>query len=231
MINRLYHIFEPMKLHELFEDEERSILSVMGKQPDHCPGDFYCGGNNLTSLEGAPSSVGGEFSCSRNNLTSLEGAPSSVSGNFYCYDNNLTSLKGAPSSVGGEFSCSRNNLTSLEGAPSSVGGDFHCSDNKLTSLEGAPSSVGGKFYCYDNKLTSLHNIHKQIKHVGRIADFIGNPITSHVLGLLMIDGLKEVNLDNKEVEKIIDRHLSGDRDVFACQEELIEAGFEDFAQL
>ena len=60
-------------------------------------GSFCCDNNNLTSLEGAPSTVGGDFYCSNNNLTSLKGAPSTVGGDFYCYyNNNLTSLKGAP---------------------------------------------------------------------------------------------------------------------------------------
>ena len=157
-----------MKVHELFEEEERSILSVMGKQPMH---------------------FNGHFSCSNKKLTSLKGAPSSVSGYFSCYSNNLTSLEGAPSSVGGHFVCSR------------------------------------------NKLTSLHNIHKQIKHIGLYAYFECNPITSCVLGLLLIDGLEKVYLDTNGVEDIINKHLKGERDVFACQEELIEAGFDEFAQL
>ena len=38
-------------------------------------GDFYCFGNQLTSLEGAPKKVAGYFSCPNNKLTSLEGAP------------------------------------------------------------------------------------------------------------------------------------------------------------
>lgn len=109
-------------------------------------------------------------------------------------------------------------------------GDWNCSD-KLTSLEGAPSSIGGDFSCYNNNLTSLHNIHKQIKYIGGYADFERNPITSHVLGLLLIDGLMKVFLDNKKVEEIINKHLAGDRDVFACQEELIENGFDEYAQL
>jgi hypothetical protein len=71
-------------------------------------GDFYCDGNNLTSLEGAPSSVGGGFSCDGNKLTSLEGSPSSVGGGFSCDGNKLTSLEGSPSSVGGDFYCGGN---------------------------------------------------------------------------------------------------------------------------
>ena len=108
-------------------------------------GSFICEDNQLTSLQGAPSSVGGIFSCSSNQLTSLQGAPSSVGGKFYCHDNKLTSLQGAPSSVGGSFDCSYNKLTSLQGAPSNVGDSFICEDNQLTSLQGAPSSVDGKF--------------------------------------------------------------------------------------
>jgi hypothetical protein len=136
-------------------------------------GNFDCRKNQLTSLEGAPTSVGGDFDCRKNQLTSLVGAPKSVGGDFYCSDTQLKSLEGAPESVGGNFTCSHNQLTSLEGAPKSigenkyfwctfnqlkslvgapenVGGDFNCSDNQLTSLEGAPTSVDGIFYCHSN---------------------------------------------------------------------------------
>ena len=41
-------------------------------------GNFYCNGNDLTSLSGCPVSVGGNFSCSFNRLTSLEGCPNNV---------------------------------------------------------------------------------------------------------------------------------------------------------
>ena len=108
-------------------------------------GDFYCSCNNLTSLQGAPKSVGGCFYCNNNNLTSLQGAPKSVEGYFDCTNNNLTSLQGAPQSIEGNFYCYNNNLTSLQGAPKSIEGDFSCYYNKLTSLQGAPNYVGGTF--------------------------------------------------------------------------------------
>ena len=75
--------------------------------------------------------VTGYFDCVNNKLTSLAGAPSSVGGYFSCRINKLTSLAGAPSSVGGDFYCSYNNLTSLAGAPSSVGGSFYCHGNDI----------------------------------------------------------------------------------------------------
>ncbi len=111
------------------------------------------------------------------------------------------------------------------------GHDFHCSFKGIESLEGAPSIVNGNVVCYENKLKSLHNIHKIFKHISGSAEFRHNPIKSHILGLIMIDGLKTVLLDSWELQSIINKHLSGNRDVFACQEELIENGFEEFAQL
>jgi hypothetical protein len=77
-------------------------------------GDFFCGTNNLTSLENCPKTVGGNFFCGHNKLTSLQGAPSSVGGSFYCSFNYLTSLTGAPKFVGGAFSCGFNEIKFTE---------------------------------------------------------------------------------------------------------------------
>jgi hypothetical protein len=99
-----------MKVHELFEQEERSVLSVMGKQPELKTSSFFCNNKALTSLNGSPSTVAGDFECFNNELTSLEGIASHISGNLTCYNNAY--------------------------------------------------------------LTSLHNIHKQIKHIGREANFL-----------------------------------------------------------
>jgi hypothetical protein len=143
---------------------------------------------------------------------------------------NLTSLEGAPKEVGGNFFCSFNQLTSLKDAPSKVGGSFSCLYNQLTSLEGAPEEINGAFNCHDNKLTSLKDIHKQIKKIDGIFFANTNPIKSHILGLLLIKGITKVKLDNKEVEDIINKYL-GIGDIFSAQEELIDAGLEEYAKL
>jgi len=119
-------------------------------------GIFNCQNNQLTSLEGAPQSVGGDrFNCNNNQLTSLEGAPQEVGGDFICYNNQLTSLEGAPQKVVGNFNCSHNQLTSLDGAPQEVGGRFNCNNNQLTSLEGGPQEVGNTFDCSINNIYRL----------------------------------------------------------------------------
>ena len=123
-------------------------------------GNVNLSGLELTKLPLRFGKVTGSFWCNNNNLTTLEGAPTSVLLSFYCYVNDLTTLKGAPREVGGAFGLFHNNLTTLEGAPKKVGGQFNCNYNKLTSLLGAPRLVGGDFYCRWNSLTTLEGIGK-----------------------------------------------------------------------
>lgn len=111
--------------------------------------------NKLTSLKGAPKTVGEAFVCSVcKSLKSLDGAPETVGHSFLCNNcRSLESLEGAPKEVGGSFDCGFcNRLESLEGAPKKVGISFDCSFcYKLESLEGAPEIVGDSFYCHDCK--------------------------------------------------------------------------------
>ena len=172
---------------------------------------------------------GGDFYCGNNQLTSLEGAPSSVGGSFYCSKNQLKSLQGGPSSVGGDFNCSSNQLKSLQGAPSSVGGDFYCAYNKLTSLEGAPSSVGGYFSCSNNQLTSLRSIHRIIKEIDGGFYCKGNPIKSDLLYILLIKGVTEVKTPFPKIDEVINDYLKGNpsgsmKAVFDVKEPLAEKG-------
>lgn len=130
-----------------FDCHGRNLKSLSGVRFGHISGGFWCSNNQLTSLDGAPQSVGLSFSCTNNQLTSLEGAPQSLGVSFYCNGNQLTSLEGSPQSLSGDFYCYSNQLTSLEGAPESVDEDFICTHNKLASLEGAPKFVGREFQC------------------------------------------------------------------------------------
>lgn len=125
-------------------------------------GSFYCNGNNLESLKGAPEEVGENFWCSDNRLKSLKGAPRKVGKDFYCGENQLTSLEGAPQKVGKDFSCSGNRLENLEGAPQKINGDFFCERNGLVSLKGAPREVGGMFWAMGNSLTTLESAPQKV---------------------------------------------------------------------
>lgn len=194
-----------MKIEELFED--RDVKSLRARYPEYTTGNFSCDDKNLTSLEGSPGIVYGNFYCYYNNFSSLEGGPLGTV-DFICYSSHLKSLKGAPHQV-------RN---------------FDVEDNELTSLDHAPKKVDGDFNCRRNKLTSLHNIHKQISSIGGIFSAEYNPIKSDILGLLKIKNLICIHLDDDKIDGIINKYLP-EGDLIACQQELIEAGLEEYAQL
>jgi hypothetical protein len=126
-------------------------------------GQFLVNHNELTSLEGAPHTVGSVFNCEGNAITSLKGAPQRVGGHFICNNNPLKSLEGAPQEFGyrddprmyprgGQypsnlFSCNNCTLKDLKGSPQHVPGTFSCTGNPLESLDGAPLRVDGDFIC------------------------------------------------------------------------------------
>lgn len=151
-------------------------------------------------------------------------------GSVYLTDQPIQTLIGSPSVVHGNYSCSNTKISSLEGAPRKVIGSFYCSDTRITSLAGAPAYIGKTFFCDDSSLSSLHNVHKQIQYIGNA--FVCNTASSHCLGLMFIKNLQQVLLNDKNVAAIINKHLHMlERDVHACQEELIDAGFPQYAKL
>jgi hypothetical protein len=144
-------------------------------------------------------------------------------GNFDCSTNHISIIKG--------FS---DQITSLKGAPASVSGDFDCYSNNITSLEGAPSSVDGDFNCGRNNLSSLKGIEKILKKMNGTFFAQQNPLKSHVIGLLLVPGCKEVRLDNNQVQEILNKHLKspfGNKRVIDCQSELLDANLDEFAKL
>ncbi len=114
-------------------------------------GNFYCDGNELTSLKNVPIEVGKNFDCSYNKLTSLKGSPKEIGGTFKCVFNKLTTLKGSPDKVGKHFDCSYNLLENLKGVPKEIGGNFKCIVNVLSKNDVLNSKisekVSGKIIC------------------------------------------------------------------------------------
>jgi hypothetical protein len=155
-----------------------------------------------------------------------------ITGDVHLYDEELSKLPVKFGTVLEDFYCYNNKLTSLQGAPSSVGGFFSCNNNKLTSLEGAPSSIGRTgISCDNNKLTSLEGIHKVFKRINGRFHCDDNPITSGGIGLILIEGLTKIRADHPAF-LIIEKYLGqGKKGLLLCQDELIDAGYEEFAKL
>jgi hypothetical protein len=125
----------------------RGTWTLNSKGKIDVEGDFLAHREDLTDFMSLKfGRVTGDFRCDGNRLTSLDGAPSTVGGEFHCDNNRLTSLKGGPTKVGGDFNCRNNLITSLEDGPGEVGGDYDCSPNDgLVSLKGAPEILKKSF--------------------------------------------------------------------------------------
>lgn len=146
----------------------------------------------------------------------------------------LDSLEHSPQEVNGEFDCSFNDLKTLKFGPKTVKGSFDCESNLLKSLEHCPTEIEGDFICTHNHLTSLRDIHKQLTKMNGVFSANNNPIKSDLLGLLLIKGCTGVKLDNREVQKILNKYLpntKGNKGLIECQSELLDADFEEFADL
>lgn len=208
-----------------------SVNGVIIKRNEHSwPKTFICGHMSLTSLKGAPRIIHGSFDCRDNKLTSLKDGPIEVDSHFDCENNQLTSLEGAPTKINGYFDCSYNKLTSLKGCPATKVQNFWCQMNVLTSLEGAPSEINGDFHCENNRLTSFKDIHKIIKSINGDFNCNDNQIKSHVLGLLLT-GTNFIVSETKWAF-ILNKYIgTGRNGLIDAQNELIEAGLEEFAQL
>lgn len=183
--------------------------------------------NDLTKSKFYFGEVTGDFGMSAARLETMAGFPEKVGSGEFKGDlaatvNKFPNLKGGPKWVGGTYNVSANKmLTSLDGIAEYIGQDLLVKDCDGKGSEGKALSGG---------LNSLEGIHKMCKHIGGIADFTGTPIERNVLGLLKIKGLTKVRLTNKKVEEILNKYLKGEAgNMFDCQEELIDAGLEAFA--
>jgi len=214
-------------------------LDVIGYQltsligcPQVVMGGFDCSWNKLRTLEGMPAKLGGYFFCVNNVLYDLKGSPRHVKGNFCCDGNPLLTLKGGPTQVDGNYSCLRVALLkSLEGCAEVIGGNLLFDTEHLTSFKGGPRLVKGNVVLMRAfKLVSLEDIHLHLPEVHGSLELLGAPLKEKVLGLLKINGLKSVKLDNKRLEAILNRYLP-EGNLLACALELVEAGFEEQTRL
>lgn len=238
----------------VLENIDISFLPVTFKLVN---GDFIIKECNLKSLKGVPRVVKGNFDCTKNYLQSLAGGPVQVYGAYDCSRNRLTSIRSPLKSLAGLFDCSNNPITSLKGALTDYS-DFNCTSTKitnfvggpvriensfqgdsiktLTSVEGLPATVGKDIHVrFCNNVTSLHNIGKSLKSCRKYT--MQSTVTQDVLGLLLFTGdidTEYVSSDSElfQVMKIVQKYRdAGKAGVFDCQEALIDAGYEDYANV
>ncbi len=153
-------------------DISSNKLEIIPIQFYHVTGDFYCAGNNLTSLKGCPHDVGDIFNCSYNQLTSLDYCPKIIGRNFFCHNNRLISLKYCPESIHGDFYCCMNQLVSLEYCPQLIKGNFDCENNILQSLAYFPQNVYGKIFLEYNETLLKYKNQSHVEYIREMSDYI-----------------------------------------------------------
>lgn len=141
---------------------------------------------------------------------------------------------------GSHLNLENKDLDSLEGMNFEVlNGGMNLNGNRLVSFKGAPKRITGDVLARSNRFYDLHDIHLDIHQLKGTLDLRNNPISSHVLGLLLIKDLDSIGdvrtySDRYKWIKIVDKHLpnkKGKIGMFECQEELLDAGLENFAEV
>jgi hypothetical protein len=139
-------------------------------------------------------------------------------------------------------------LTSLKGFPKEIhsygldAGDLNLRICKsLENLDGAPSIIEGSVILTGcSKISSLSGIGKKyLPNIGATL-FLSKTVTSSILSILNIKNLKQISQVNdndfrsndlEDAIQIINKHLKSSRRISKCKEELIEAGFKEYAKL
>ena len=168
-------------------------------------GSFRCTNQGLENFrEVSFGSVTEYFNCAFNRITSLEGAPRSVGGGFHCNSNNLSSLEGAPIKVEGDFNCANNNLTSLEGSPIFMSDNFYCAGNKINSLKGV-SKKCRLFNFQENEVVNLEGFPV------KCLDFNGNgnPLSDKIMARLGKTLINYGSSDQESFRKAVTNQWTG----------------------
>ena len=141
----------------------------------------------------------------------------------------------------GSFRINSCRLVSLIGCPIGVEGEFTAFGNPaLTSLEGCPKRASS-FDFGETNIKSFKGINKLVDYTAKF--FIPEDYSAGLLSFVLVKGLKQVKARSKTSEvvtedkplinalDILNKHLVGGRDVIDLQQELIDSGLKQFANL
>lgn len=104
------------------------------------------------------------------------------------------------------------------------------SDNAFTEY---PSWAPAKCDILDfswNQLSNLSDLHKSLVSCRKL-NLKDNPIKSGILSLMRIKDLSFVELNDQKLSEIINTALRKRTDILEVQDQLLDAGFEEFAKL
>lgn len=159
----------------------------------------------------------------------------------------LTSTDGCPEHITSYLTISDCKNLTVTQMPEEVGGDVKFRNVKVPSIEHVPRRIAGDLELHETGIQSLHNIHKHLTFLdsasgGSTLTVGTNQPLSDGLGLFLMDNLFNVwfngNRVNDDLEEYINHELEkhprkgvDNRVLLNIQDELIDNGFEDFANL
>lgn len=156
--------------------------------------------------------------------------------------NKLTSLEGAPTILKGTLNLYRNEeVLSLEGCPIRIGRDLilgGCNID-MSTIEKLPQTIGNLLDFSSSNITGLPGIGRKYVKQCKTIDLSGCiQLESHLLGLCLVKGLNDIPFDRYgstqktcEVLRRFNNFIKRKEDVLDVQEELIQAGYKEFAKL
>lgn len=170
------------------------------------------------------------------NLTSISELPKDLPWSFEISGSKLTTLVGGPETVGiNVLLYNQHDLLSLEGFPKGKDRPLEkimlSNANKVHSLHGISDTKVLHLFG-QNMRVSLKDIEKMCPSL-EILLLENVEITDSVLGLLEIENLTKIkSLVGHDWVSVVNNHLKQkDRNVFKCQEELLDMGYEKLAEM
>ena len=119
----------------------------------------------------------------------------------------------------------------------SVGGFSFMSGSIIDDFSWFPKKLDIRLNFFDANVESLKGLSKRVEHVNVFT--FPNNICKNLLEVFSIKHVEKVTLNimidspkakkAKRAYKIIQKHFAGDKDPFDCQDDLIDAGFGDYA--
>jgi hypothetical protein len=136
-------------------------------------------------------------------------------------------------SIKGDLNASIPTIQSFKNFPHEVGGHFFAYDTQISQLKGLSVSVGGSVEMTMNEyLKDYTGIYRHIHKMNGTFLFDIEHVKRGGLGVMLINGVKEIKSGDPDVDKIFNKYLKGGKgDVFDVQEELIDAGFAKYARV
>ena len=189
--------------------------------------------------------VDGNFNVNHLRLKTLEGCPTKVTGLFKASYNIFPDLKGGPKRVGKDYYASNNlELKSLEGMAETVGGGVNLSSTGISEedFKYLPKKMSELQLAHCENVKTLSGLNNFVEKIEKSIAILGIDLTGGLLGLLKIKGLKfgiqhgAGSLSEKPLSKainIVDSYMPVKTNdaIMDCQNELIDAGLEEYARV